>query len=127
MPYRVVPCLQPDVITGAPNEKARELVDLATIGDQEIANDQVLYVVKRSGTHTCQFWFVFYIGRVAIDQFNPRMRACLFWMHAVPEIRAILYPPSPFLLFFVMTNGVWCERSSTPNPTTFKTTTMLPT
>ena len=29
--------------------QARELVDLATIGDQEISNDQVLYVVKRSG------------------------------------------------------------------------------
>ncbi|CAN0243961.1 unnamed protein product [Pylaiella littoralis] len=33
----------------ATRDKARELVDLATIGDQEIANDQVLYVVKRSG------------------------------------------------------------------------------
>ena len=31
------------------SKQARELVDLATIGDQEIANDQVLYVVKRSG------------------------------------------------------------------------------
>lgn len=29
--------------------QARELVDLATIGDQEINNDQVLYVVKREG------------------------------------------------------------------------------
>ncbi|CAM9588928.1 unnamed protein product [Laminaria digitata] len=34
----------------ATRDKARELVDLATIGDQEISNDQVLYVVKRSGT-----------------------------------------------------------------------------
>ncbi|CAB1100053.1 unnamed protein product [Ectocarpus sp. CCAP 1310/34] len=33
----------------ATRDKARELVDLATIGDQEIDNDQVLYVVKRSG------------------------------------------------------------------------------
>ncbi|CAM9623290.1 unnamed protein product [Scytosiphon promiscuus] len=33
----------------ATRDKARELVDLATIGDQEIANDQILYVVKRSG------------------------------------------------------------------------------
>lgn len=29
--------------------QARELVDLATIGDQEISNDQVLFVVKRQG------------------------------------------------------------------------------
>lgn len=29
--------------------QARELVDLATIGDQEISNDQILYVVKRQG------------------------------------------------------------------------------
>eukprot|EP00904_Undaria_pinnatifida_P008668 jgi/Undpi1/4931/HiC_scaffold_19.g08283.m1 len=33
----------------ATRDKARELVDLATIGDQEISNDQVLFVVKRAG------------------------------------------------------------------------------
>ncbi|CAM9880626.1 unnamed protein product [Sphacelaria rigidula] len=33
----------------ATRDKARELVDLATIGDQEISNDQILYVVKRQG------------------------------------------------------------------------------
>ncbi|KAG5182706.1 hypothetical protein JKP88DRAFT_220709 [Tribonema minus] len=30
-------------------DKARELVDLATVGDQEILNDQVLYMVLRKG------------------------------------------------------------------------------
>lgn len=36
-------------LTRVASWQARELVDLATIGDQEISNDQVLYVVKRSG------------------------------------------------------------------------------
>lgn len=34
---------------GVLRAQARELVDLATIGDQEISNDQVLFVVKRAG------------------------------------------------------------------------------
>ncbi|CAN0294111.1 unnamed protein product [Ascophyllum nodosum] len=33
----------------ATRDKVRELVDLATIGDQEISNDQILFVVKRTG------------------------------------------------------------------------------
>ena len=40
---RPFPCLLHEL------SQVRELVDLATIGDQEISNDQILFVVKRTG------------------------------------------------------------------------------